>query len=136
MTNARGWLAVVLRVNGGLMILATAAVVLPHAAMDHVHRWLGLGELPDLPIVGYLTRSLSAIYAMLGAMAIFIAADLSRYLPLIRCWAVAAVLFGISMFAIDLATHMPLWWAVGEGCFVTAVGCLILWLARRGSPEA
>jgi hypothetical protein len=129
-TRAHFWLRRLLRVNGGLMILAMVAVVLPHSAMDAIHRGLGLGQLPDIPIVGYLTRSLSAIYALLGVTAMYLAADLPRYRPLIRFWSAVTIVFGLTMLGIDLAAQLPAWWTLGEGGFVTGMGGVLLGLSR------
>ena len=48
---------------------------------EPIHRQVGLGELPQVPIVGYLTRSISALYALHGALLVFMAGDVRRYLP-------------------------------------------------------
>jgi hypothetical protein len=52
--------------------------------MAATHRWLGLGEMPTGPVVEYLARSLSAFYAVMGALCLVVAADLERYRPLVR----------------------------------------------------
>jgi hypothetical protein len=44
------------------------AVFVPLSWMDATHRWLGLGEMPTAPVVEYLARSVSAFYAVLGAL--------------------------------------------------------------------
>ncbi len=46
-----------LRFGGAVMLLALGAVVMPYEWMNGVHRNVGLGDLPHVPIVGYLTRS-------------------------------------------------------------------------------
>ncbi len=43
------------------MLTALGAVVMPFDWMNVIHRQAGLGELPDVPIVGYLTRSISGL---------------------------------------------------------------------------
>jgi hypothetical protein len=53
-------LANVLRFGASILFLATGAVLLPFSLMDVGHLWLGLGPLPNIPIIHYLTRSLSA----------------------------------------------------------------------------
>ena len=61
MTASRNRLLRWLLVACGVMtLLALPAVFLPQAAMDAIHRSLGLGPLPEGPIVLYLARSLSA----------------------------------------------------------------------------
>jgi len=128
-------LAWLLRFVGVIMLTALGAVVMPVQWMNAVHQWVGLGELPDVPIVGYLTRSVSALYALHGALLVFVASDVLRYLPLVRFLAVAGILFGILMSGIDFLVGMPLSWTVGEGPFVTVLSVAILRLtARKNLP--
>ena len=67
---------------GGLFALVP--VVMPLSWMAATHRWLGLGEMPTAPIVAYLARSVSAFYALFGALCLVVASDLDRYRPLVR----------------------------------------------------
>ncbi|MCL4785396.1 MAG: hypothetical protein KJ070_01180 [Verrucomicrobia bacterium] len=90
-----------------------------------------LGELPHVPIVGYLTRSLSAIYALHGALLVFIASDVRRFLPVVRFLAVAGVVFGAVMLGIDYFVGMSVPWMVGEGPSVVVFSAVILWLTGR-----
>ena len=115
------------------MVLLTAVIpaVMPVAWMRDIHRLLGMGELPQGPIVGYLTRSLSAMYAMHGALVCFASLDVRRFLPVIKCLAVPAIVFGGGMLWLDIAVGMPLPWTIGEGPFIVALGGAMLWLAGR-----
>ncbi len=94
--------------------------------MAKVHSWLGLGELPREPIVGYLTRSASALYALHGAMILFLSFDTRRYAPLITFLAIAALIHGTVMLGIDLAVGMPRWWTLVEGPAFAATGGIVL----------
>jgi hypothetical protein len=67
-----------LRIGGVAMLTALGAVVMPYEWMNVIHKRQGLGELPHVPIVGYLTRSISALYALHGALLVFVANDLRR----------------------------------------------------------
>ena len=120
-----------LRASGAVMLLAVIAVVMPFTWMDLVHRQLGLGKLPDAPIVHYLARSASALYAVHGALLIFAASDVRRYLPLVRFLAWVAVGFGPLMICIDHAAGLPVPWTVCEGPSIIAIGVVFLWFARR-----
>ena len=120
-----------LRASGAVMLLALIPLVMPFAWMDLVHRQLGLGKLPDAPIVDYLARSASALYAVHGALLIFAASDVRRYLPLVRFLAWVAVVFGPIMICIDHAANMPLLWTLCEGPSILAIGVVFLWLAKR-----
>ena len=46
--------------------------------MVAMHADLGLGRLPDAPIVGYLARSTSAFYAIEGGLFWVVSIDLVR----------------------------------------------------------
>jgi hypothetical protein len=60
--------------------------------------------MPTGPVVEYLARSLSAFYALMGALCLVLTTDLERYRPLVRFLAsLTAPLAeaGISVFAIS-----------------------------------
>ena len=96
-------LAILLRGVGCLDLLALLAVVMPRHWMDVAHKFVGLGTFPDGPIVGYLARSTSALYALHGAMVLFMSFDVARHARLIRFMAVAALVHGAVILGIDLA---------------------------------
>lgn len=125
-----------LRLGGAVMLMALGAVVMPFDWMSLIHARLGLGELPHRPIVGYLTRSASLLYALHGALFLFLSWDLNRYLPVVRFLAVAGIVFGIVVFGIDHFAGMPLWWALGEASSIIVFGVVILWLAGRGKTNS
>ena len=56
-------IVIILRVIGITGLFAIPAIFLPYSWMNAIHDYMGLGELPDTPIVSYLARSLSAFYA-------------------------------------------------------------------------
>ena len=113
------------------MLTALVAVVMPFEWMNAIHRQVGLGELPHVPIVGYLTRSISTLYALHGALLVFMAGDVRRYLPVVRFLAVAGVVFGAMMLAIDCAVGMPLLWTIAEGPYVVLLSAVLLWFSGR-----
>jgi hypothetical protein len=120
-----------LRLLGVVMVTALGAVVMPFEWMNVIHRQMGMGDLPQVPIVGYLTRSISALYAIHGVLLIFLAGDVRRYLPVVRFLAVVGAAFGGVMLGIDCAVGMPLPWTLGEGPFVVMLSAVILWLTGR-----
>ena len=124
-------LVVLLRCGGILAMTALVPAVMPFAWMQEIHRQLSLGELPTGPIVGYLTRSLSGMYAVHGALVLFVSLDVRRFLPVVKCLAVLGVVFGIGMIVLDVAVSLPLYWIVGEGPFIVVLGGVILWLAGK-----
>jgi hypothetical protein len=97
--------------------------------MAATHRWLGLGEMPTGPIVEYLARSLSAFYALVGALCLVMASDLDRYRPLMRFFGVCLALLGILLTGVDLAAGMPWWWTAFEGPGAVAIGAFVYFLA-------
>jgi hypothetical protein len=127
-------LVVVLRAFGALDLLALGAVLMPQPWMASAHAWLGLGALPEAPIVGYLARSASVLYALHGALVLFISFDVRRYWRLITFLAVAALVHGIIMAGIDFAVGMPRPWAVAEGPCFAATGAVVLLLQLRAGP--
>jgi len=120
----------VLRLVGGVMLLAWLAVLLPERWMAEGHRLLQLGEFPASPLVDYLTRSASALYGILGGLLTVLATDVRRFAKIIRYLAAMNLVFGVAVTAIDLHAGMPWFWTWGEGPPIVAVALLMLWLLR------
>lgn len=131
MPNRYRALTLMLRAVGCLDLLALLAIVMPRPWMAAVHHFAGLGALPAVPIVGYLARTTSAVYALHGAMVLFISFDVVRYERLIRFMALAALFHGLVVLGIDLAEQMPPLWRCVEGPSFSATGAVVLWLQRR-----
>lgn len=129
------WLSRVLWMLGLIDLAALFAVVAPAAWIVELHRQLGLGGFPTEPIGLYLARSASAMYALHGAMTVFVASDVRRYGPLIRFFAAVAIVHGILMLGIDLAGAMPLWWTFSEGPVFALTGAVVLLLSKPSKPE-
>jgi hypothetical protein len=127
-------LILVLRLSGGVVALAFLAVFLPTGWMAGTHRWLGLGEFPASPLVDYLTRSASALYGIHGGLLLVLSRDVRRFAPVVVYVAAAGVAFGAAMIGIDLSAGMPLYWSVGEGPSILALGSITFWLARGIEP--
>src|SRR5262245_41157498 len=108
-------LVLVLRFCAAVLLLALVAVVMPFSWMAAIHVRLGLGELPDVPLMSYLTRSLSGLYAFHGALIWFLSTDVRRYAPVLRFLAWCSMAFGVGMVFLDLAVGMPVGWVVMEG---------------------
>jgi len=124
-------LVLILRCAGILMLTASIAAVMPFYWMQEIHRWLSMGELPSAPIVGYLTRSLSLLYALHGALMLFISRHPYRFLPVIKCLAILGIAFGVLLILLDAAVGMPAYWTLCEGPFLILASVAILWLAFR-----
>jgi len=125
-----------LRVLAVLLMTAIVPAVMPSAWMEEIPIRLGMGELPRGPMIGYLTHSLSAMYAMHGAIVFFVSLDVRRYLPIVKCLGVLAAIFGIGMIVLDVVVGMPMFWMLCEGPFIIVVGGVMFWLAGRVSVLA
>jgi hypothetical protein len=130
MTKPEKALTVFLRVIGGAALLALAAVVMPLSSMVSIHRWLDLGGVPITPAVEYLARSVSAFYALFGALCLFLSSDLPRHRPIVRFLGVLGAFTGVIIIGIDVAAGMPWWWTAFEGPPTIPAAALIFFLAR------
>lgn len=131
MTRDERLLRLLLRVIGAAALLAIPCALMPYAWMDAVHRCLGMGKLPEEPIVGYLARSISAFYGAMGGMLWLLSGDVRRYRPLLVYNGVATVLFGLFLIAVDRVEGLPWFWWAGEGTFNVVYGGVVLWLLHR-----
>jgi hypothetical protein len=131
MKNAERILVVLLRGIAVLAMLAAVPVFMPHEWMDLCHRRLGLGQLPEQPVIVYLTRSLSAMYVFHGGLLWLVAGDVRRYAPLVTYLAFAFMGFGAVSLWIDLRAGLPWFWLASEGPFSLLFGLAVLTLHRR-----
>ena len=119
------------RVVGSVALLAIPCALMPYSWMNAVHQGLGMGELPSEPIVGYLARSTSAFYALMGGLFWVVSLDLRRYRLVLRYLGMAIILIGLMLFGVDFAEGMPWWWSLAEGPFNVGFGVAILVLSWR-----
>ncbi|MGH7135175.1 MAG: hypothetical protein ACREHD_05500 [Pirellulales bacterium] len=133
MTHERQ-LQLLLRALGLFDLLAFAAVLMPDEWMASTHARLGMGDFPRAPVVDYLTRSASLMYAQHGAVFLFLSGDVRRFRPLIRFMASIAMVSGVIMLAIDLLAGIPLFWTVIEGPGYIFLASLVLMLQRQSPP--
>ena len=127
----------VLRLTGATEILAFFSVVMPRAWMESAHSWLGLGVMPDGPVIMFMIRQASYAYGMHGVSLWLMATDVRRYQPLIIFNAISFLIAGFLFAFIDYTTGMPLWWTIvdGFGCASFGVAVLILNFLRRESTN-
>jgi len=130
MDHATG-LAWVLRANAIAMMLALPAVFMPVEWMAAAHEKLGLGTLPNAVIVQYLARTISGLYALLGLLTYKISLDITKYLSLIRFWAVLNLVAGVILLGIDGYLGMPFFWTIVQGPYVIAYSTALLFLDRK-----
>jgi len=129
--TSAGILRFLLRYMGSVCLLALIAVFMPYHWMNAAHDWLGMGTLPKEPIVGYLTRSLSLVYALLGAFMWMCSFDLPRYRPIILFLGIVFIVFGVGVSIIDIAEGLPTHWKLAEGPIVVFWGVLMTVFAHR-----
>lgn len=124
-------LVFVLRLFGVTTCIALFAALLPTDWMAATHAWLGAGELPRAPIVEYLTRSISLLYAIHGGFIVLASTDIRRYAPVITYIALADAILGLMLFGVGAHAGLPWHWTFIEGPSLT-IPCLFLyWLNRR-----
>ena len=121
----------VLRLGGGSLLVAFAAVFLPTALMADIHTSLGLGPFPDAPIVQYLTRSVAGFYAVHGGILLVAAHRVKENRTLISYLGFSNIVFGILLIAIDIKAGMPIFWTLLEGPPVMLFGVILLYLNRE-----
>ncbi len=129
-TRVLRWLMIAMGVVG---LLAVFAVVMPTSWIEAATEACDLEPLPRSPLSEYLTRSVSLIYAMLGAKTIYLALNVVRHLDLIRFIGGLTIAFGAAMIAIDFGVGMPTLWSWGEGPPTVLFGAALIWLARRAA---
>ena len=121
----------ILRIIGGVSLLAAIFVFVPYSWMNAIHQMLGMGVLPSDPIVGYLARSTSAFYALLGGLLLVLALDVRRYKTVLTYLGIASSFFGLILLCVDWIEGLPLLWKIWEGPFVFLVGAAIFLLSHR-----
>ncbi|MGD8375389.1 MAG: hypothetical protein PVF68_04545 [Acidobacteriota bacterium] len=132
--TARRALAWLLRINGALACLAIVAVFFPTVWIDAGSRLAGLGPFPDTVLTQYLVRSVSAIYALLGALVLYLAAHVEHHRQLVVFVGWLTVALGAALTGIDFSLGMPASWSWGEGPPTVVVGVAIVWLGRLSAP--
>lgn len=124
-----------LRTIGSASLLAIIFVAAPYSWMNSIHQLLGMGQLPSQPVVGYLARSTSAFYAILGGLLWLTTFDLSRHWLVLNYLGFVFLLFGGAIFIIDWCEGMPYSWKMIEGPADVLFGILILLFLRYVKPK-
>ncbi|MCU0913299.1 MAG: hypothetical protein MUC88_01900 [Planctomycetes bacterium] len=134
--TARWMLRWVLRCAGGGMLLALLFVFCPFDWMAILHAQIGLGTLEYTPLLSYLIRTLSALYATVGAILLFISFDVDRYRPLVHLLGIIAVLGGIGVTVLDALLRLPVFWTILEGPLTVLLGVVLIALTRAEARRA
>jgi len=121
-----------LRAFGAIDCLALIAVLMPRSVIESVSLRLGFAPFPPGPLAEYLARSTSLLYALHGALMLYVSTDVPRHWGLIRCLGALAAIHGVLMLIIDFQLGMPAWWCAIEGPTFAASGIALWTLTRRG----
>lgn len=121
----------ILRLTGATEIFAFFAVVMPRSWMEVSHSWLGMGEMPDGPLIMFMIRQASYAYGMHGVSLWLLATDVKRYRTLIIFNGISFLIAGVVFTLIDYSAGMPFWWTIVDGVGCASFGAAMLWLNRR-----
>jgi hypothetical protein len=130
MVKSQRLLVLYLRLYACVVLLAAPAAVAPTAWLAWAYSGLGLGEWPDSPLLGYLARSASGLYAFVGGMMLLMSFDVRRYRPLLLYLVVGCLVGSVYLLVLDFLVGLPSWWALSEGLTVLVSGLLLLVLLR------
>lgn len=126
-------LAWLLRLAGAVEILAFIAVVMPRSWMEISHAWVGLGEMPNAPVLMFLIRQASYVYGAHGISLFVLASNVERFRPLIILNGITFLIAGPVFFVIDYTSGMPWWWTVADPLSCMFFGAAVLWLSAKPS---
>jgi hypothetical protein len=128
--NRQRLLVWLLRLSGTVEILAFISVVMPRSWMEMSHEWLGMGTMPDGPLVMFMIRQASYAYGMHGVSLWILASDVVRFRPLIVFNGVAFLLAAPVFFLIDYTSGVPMWWTIFDALACGSTGAALLLLTR------
>ncbi|PYS70258.1 MAG: hypothetical protein DMF69_14155 [Acidobacteria bacterium] len=123
--------AFLLRLSGSVEILAFIAVVMPRSWMEIAHAWLGMGEMPNAPVIMFMIRQASYTYGMHGISLWVIASNVERFRLLVILNGFAYLIAAPVFFLIDRSSGMPLWWTLGDAFGCGGFGAALLWLSWK-----
>jgi hypothetical protein len=134
MRNAERWLKLLLLFFGLPAAFAVVPFLMPTSWMAAVHQWLGMGVLPDKPIVDYLARYASGFSALYGFLLLLLLTDVRRYAPVITFQAVAIILLSGVGAIFARRAGMPTLWIVGDVLSCWGFCGAMLWLQTKIPP--
>ena len=103
--------------------------------MRTLHTLADLGDMPDTPVVWYLARSASALYAMTGGLFWIVSADIGRHRLVLWYLAWSIAVLGTVLCVIDIWAAMPFPWTVTEGPSVLLMAAVMIYLLSRIGHE-
>lgn len=133
--NREKLLVWLLRIAGATEILAFVAVVMPRSWMEIANAAVGLGEMPDGPLIMFMIRQASYTYGVHGLSLWLLATDVERFRPFIIFNGIAFLVAAPVFVLIDVSSGMPLWWTVSDplSCGLFGAALLLLTLTNRSN---
>jgi hypothetical protein len=129
--------ALFLRIIAVVQMLTFAVVLLPVAWLASWHAWLGLGAMPDDPVLRYVIRGAAFAQGGVGVLVWVVATDVVRYRPLVITTAALSLCAAPAYYFIDATAGMPRWWCLFDFAYcVLAGGGLTLCLCSSRAPTA
>jgi hypothetical protein len=131
------WLALLLRIMGGICLLALVPLWMPRAWIDAGHRWVGWGPFPESALAEYLARSVSALSGFYGGLLVVLSADVRRHASVILYQAVAIMVLSASGVIVGTWAGMPLWFVGGDAvaCWTYCIPMLLLVRRMEGGTR-
>jgi hypothetical protein len=121
-------ISLLLRILGGICVLAVVPLFVPRSWLDAGHRFLGLGQFPSAPIAEYLARSVSALCTFYGGLLLLLASDVQRFIRVIQYQAIAImILSALGIFA-GVRAGLPASLVIADalGCWIFLAPILVL----------
>ena len=123
-------LVYLLRLAGGLMLVAVLALLMPRPWMAAVHSWLGLGQFPPAPIAEYLARLTSGMYTIVGGALVLASKDVRRYDRMISYLVIALAALSVAIFLLLLG-KLPVFFILPDPVTAVGLAAVVLVLQRR-----
>jgi hypothetical protein len=111
-----------------VQMLTIAVVFVPVEWIAAWHVWLGVGTMPDDPVLRYVIRGASLAQGAIGVLLWVIANDVVRFRPLVVTTAWIYLLGAPSYYFIDSVAGMPRFWCIFDCAFCFFAGGALLTL--------
>ncbi|MES2571110.1 MAG: hypothetical protein V4710_13770 [Verrucomicrobiota bacterium] len=124
-----------LRILGGICVLALIPLFVPRSWFNGGHRFLGLGDFPAAPIAEYLARSVCALCVFYGGLLLMLARDVRRFGSIIRYQAIAIMTLSATGIFAGVRAGVPAFFVIADalGCWIFLLPILLL--SARLNPK-
>ena len=122
-------LKVCLLITAFSCLAAALFMILPIPTIESFFENFGIESLPDTPIFIYITRLVSATYAVIGVFLIIMALDPMKYGVMVPFAAVSTLFIGLVCGTVGVISVIPKLWFLGDALFgiILGLGILISW---------